>query len=425
MLDPIARYQALVDAVEGRREWEWDIWSMWIDEVEYLTAEGRSVAHWAVSVLEHSLGPNFLHNRKAVALLEALGLWPLFSRSPIPWDYANLVQFAAQIEFLKLANSGFMKKLRRNLALEEWTHAQLQLDTACLGLLAGWQAQLEPPLVTGKPGDVRFVCDQKHLFIEARLRYPPSAGQLGEKFFNSMVLFIGGLELQYSMHIIGEIGKPLRRKRFAQLCQRLEEAAQATSQDGSERWVEDQERGMRLRVSKEATPAGVARLSMPIPPLSLGLLLECLDEKNVEYREAVPPWVRIEERAGLWQFSELAALPSREARLVFLVSYCREKLTSSSNLAGMILSPKLLLTSQTPPDARSPKIERDGGIAVRCPIPGRRVRETMIISRGEHPTASAEAEMLAGWYEKEDDLLNWLLARSGQQPFNVLVRDPK
>lgn len=100
MLDPIAQHQTLVDMVEGRREWTWDIWSMWIDEVKYLTPEGQAVARWAVSVLERSLGPNFLRDRKAVALLGDLGLWPLFSRSPIPWDYASLVQFAAQIEFL-------------------------------------------------------------------------------------------------------------------------------------------------------------------------------------------------------------------------------------------------------------------------------------------------------------------------------------
>jgi hypothetical protein len=157
--------------------------------------------------------------------------------------------------------------------------------------------------------------------------------------------------------------------------------------------------------------------------LSTTVGLECLEEKNVEYQGAVPPWVRIEERAWLWQFSELAALPSPEARLVFLVTHFRDKLTSSSNLAGMILSPKLLLASQRPPDA--PRIERDGGITVRHPIPGRRVRETIIIPRVEHPTAAAEAEMLASWYEKEDTLLDRLLDQSEQPKFNTLVRDPR
>ncbi len=146
----IARHQAFVDAGDGRRKWTWGIWTMWIDENEYLTTEGQGVAHWAVSVLERSFGPSFLHTPEAVPLLGALGLWPLYSRSPIPWDYANLIQFAAQIELLKLANSGFMRQLRRNLTLEWWAHAQLQLDTACLGLHEGWQAQLE-----GGPGSLR------------------------------------------------------------------------------------------------------------------------------------------------------------------------------------------------------------------------------------------------------------------------------
>ena len=417
----IARHQAFVDAVDGRREWTWDIWSMWIDEVKYLTPEGNNVARWAVSVLEGSLGPNFLRDRKAVALLETLGLWPLFSRSPIPWDYANLIQFAAQLEFLELANSGFIRQLRRNLTLEWWAHAQLQLDTACLGLLAGWQTQLEPTLVTGKPGDILFVRDQKHLFVEARLRYQPLAEQLSERFFYSMCLLRGYLELQYSVYITGKVGESLPTKKIAQLRQRLEEAAQTTNRDGSEQKVEDQERGMDLKVSKEVPPVGITLLeSAPIPPPGLDLLSECLDEKDVEYQGAVPPWVRIEERAGLWQFSGLANL-SAEQRLDFLSSYLHDTLISSLNLAGMILSPRLLLASQTPLTARRTRIEKASGMVVRCPIPGTRVRETIIIPREGHLTA--DAQLLASLFEKEDDLLNWLLAQVGQSPFNALVHD--
>jgi len=409
--------------MEGKRSWTWDIWSLWIDENEYLTTEGRSVGRWAVSVLERSLGPNFLRNQKNVALLEALGLWPLFSRSPIPWDYANLIQFAAQVELIKPANSGLMRQLRHNLTLEWWAHAQLQLDTACLGQHEGWQAQLEPPLVTGKPGDVLFVHDQKHLYIEARLRYQLSAEQLSERFFHYMVRLRGYLELQYSVYITGKTGEPLPMQKISQLRQRLEKAAQETHRSGSEQWVEDPERGMRLKVSKEVPPVGVTLLeSAPVPPPGLDLLSECLDEKNVEYQGAVPPWVRIEERAGLWQFSELANL-STEQRLDFLSSYLQGTLTTSPNLAGVILSPRLLLASQTPLIARRARIEQASGIAVRCLIPGTRVRETIIIPREGHPTVAADAKLLAGLFEKEDDFLNWLLTQSGQPKFNALVRD--
>jgi hypothetical protein len=61
------------------------------------------------------------------------------------------------------------------------------------------------------------------------------------------------------------------------------------------------------------------------------------------------------------------------------------------------------------------------GIAVRCPIPGHRVRETIIVPQaGLH---EAEADTFADWYAHEDSWLDWALQQLGYASFDTLVQE--
>ncbi len=75
-----------------------------------------------------------------------------------------------------------------------------------------------------------------------------------------------------------------------------------------------------------------------------------------------------------------------------------------------------------PPDALIERVERGGGIALRCPIPGHRFREMIIVARaGESGT---DAQTFADWYAHEDTWLDWALAQLGHPPFNELLLEP-
>ena len=67
------------------------------------------------------------------------------------------------------------------------------------------------------------------------------------------------------------------------------------------------------------------------------------------------------------------------------------------------------------------RIERNGGIALRCPLPGHRFRESIIVAQATLPDAGAK--MLADWYAQEESWLDWALERLGYPSFDALVRD--
>ena len=71
------------------------------------------------------------------------------------------------------------------------------------------------------------------------------------------------------------------------------------------------------------------------------------------------------------------------------------------------------------PDALIERVERSGCIALRCPIPGHRFRETIIVPRaGESGT---DEHIFADWYAQEDLWLDWVLAQLGHPSFNSLI----
>jgi hypothetical protein len=56
----------------------------------------------------------------------------------------------------------------------------------------------------------------------------------------------------------------------------------------------------------------------------------------------------------------------------------------------------------------------------RCPVPGNRLRETIIILQAGVSQAEQEAQIFAEWYAHEDTWLDWALAKFGHSPFEAL-----
>jgi hypothetical protein len=81
----------------------------------------------------------------------------------------------------------------------------------------------------------------------------------------------------------------------------------------------------------------------------------------------------------------------------------------------------VLWAGNIPLNSLRESFKRTGGIAVRCPIPGHRVRETIIVPQaGLH---EAEADIFADWYAHEDSWLDWALQQLGYASFNTLVQE--
>lgn len=108
-------------------------------------------------------------------------------------------------------------------------------------------------------------------------------------------------------------------------------------------------------------------------------------------------------------------------KLDALAPALQEELEAFPNLAGIILSPAVLWAGDIPSNSLRESFKRSGSFAVRCPIPGHRVRETIIVPQARlHET---EADIFADWYVYEDSWLDWALELVGYSSFNILVQE--
>lgn len=130
--------------------------------------------------------------------------------------------------------------------------------------------------------------------------------------------------------------------------------------------------------------------------------------------------MRLEEYAGLWLFTPLQRM-TLEDRLNVLTIALQESLEDFPHLAGVILSPVMMWAGTASGEAVSARFERAGGITIRCPIPGHRVQEAIIVRRGGQP--NTEAERFADWYQNAATWLDWALERQEFPPFDKLVQE--
>jgi hypothetical protein len=107
--------------------------------------------------------------------------------------------------------------------------------------------------------------------------------------------------------------------------------------------------------------------------------------------------------------------------LDFFTDVLQEASASFPNLAGVMLS-GVLWASNAPPDSLVERVEHNGGIALRCPIPVHRARETIIVPRAG--VSGTDTKVFADWYANEDTWLDWALKQLQYPPFNALVYEP-
>ena len=246
-------------------------------------------------------------------------------------------------------------------------------------------------------------------------------------FFNRLAWHLDHLGWRYGVRISGSLkgASPENVKAVAQWLQAIEEAARATAQDGRARPVPRPAEMLvtvfRPTEAMAGEPWGIE--GDPIETRLLNRLIALLQDKNRQAEGSVTPvWVRFNETAGLWQFTRFQGMTLAQT-LMFFTDFLQEAFVSFfPNLAGVILSSGVLWAGDAPPDSLVERVEHNGGIALRSPIPVHHARETIIIPRAGVP--GIDAKMFADWYASEDRWLDWALKGLEHPPFNALVREP-
>lgn len=416
------RHEDFAQVLRGERPIGWSDWAMPIHESQCLTLQGQKVALWAVGTLQHVLGDDFLQRVQTAQSVHPIFSFGLWSANDVPWVYANLFQLAAQIELIQ-SSVGWplvRTELRSDLRPDRWISSLLQLEVAGLGLRAGWHLTLEPPLGISKKADVLLTKESIELFAETKAMQASGKVNEAHEFFDRIVWKVHDLVGKYAVQFAGSIGSSLLLADEDQWLQKAEDAARATAQDGMKRVVPNSAGG-QLEISRGDTAPGISELEGILVETDVGRrLINQLQTKNEQAANAGPVWVRMDEDAGLWRSTPLQEATLSE-KLDSLTPFLQQVLAFLPNLAGVILSPMLFWASNAPPEALSKRIEKDGGIAIRCPLLGHTVRESIIVTQvGQFHD---HARIFADWYEQEATWLNWALAQLGHPSFHDLVKE--
>lgn len=437
--EALERHRAFSEVLEGKRLMGWSDWSMFIHESHCLTPEGRHIALWAVDTIQRSLGDDFLHRAtesvvKRTEITEmklgihpifSLGLWPV---NDVPRVYANLIQLATQLTILNRPASNVRRvrdTLYQNLDPINWVSVLLQLEIASLGLRAGWTIQLEPPLGTGRFADVRLTQDTTQILVESVSMRMSDNERRALAFFRRLSMQLLALEMQFGVRISGSLGDalPEQIEALVQWLNDCEEAVHATALDGISREIPGPNRSqvhiVRQTETMEDQSWGLS--GIPVSEDTWGRLVARLQDKNRQVSGSTAPvWVRLDEYAGLWYFTPLQNMTLAE-KLDALAPTLQMELEAFPNLAGIVLSPAVLWAGNIPLNSLRENLKQSGGIAVRCPLPGHRVRETIIVSQARRYETAAD--IFADWYIHEDSWLDWALQQMGYPTFNKIVQE--
>jgi hypothetical protein len=439
----VARHQAMIDFFEGKRPMNWSFWDLFIDDSTCLTSDGWRVAHWAVDTLRHVLGDDFLAKVKARMATQRVpeglepSVHPLFSlgflpANDVPWVYANLIRMALQLALFQRSVStnrfGRVRKdLRKNVQPITWIGISLQLEVARLGLQAGWDILFEPPLGTGRYADVCLTNCKTRLLVETAfmsMSVEEKKILAREERISRQLMDV---EWHYDVRISGFSGDSFMKQQdgVAQLFQDIETSARETQRDGRSRQVPGPN-GALLTVFRptEATVGEPWGITFPtVEARIIERLVARLKDKHQQVKGSVTPvWVRLDEYAGLWQATRLLGMPLEEL-LKNLAPFLQQQLTAFPDLVGVILAPAVLWNGGLPLDELRVQIEQHGVRAVRCPLPGNWLRETIIIPQAGSLQAEQEARIFAEWYAHEDTWLDWALAQFEHPSFETLVQD--
>jgi hypothetical protein len=442
--ETLARQKRMAEVLDGKRRMDWSDWAMGIYESKCLTPDGRRVALQAVDALQHTLRDNFLRRVEDwlarmratgdpnpapdVHPIFSLGLWPV---NDVPWVYANLIRLAAHIQLFSRNRphnriGRVLKTLRQNPEPMNWVSALLQLEVAGLGLRAGWDMLFEPPLGNGGYADIRLTNGPTQLLVETTLMRMSEAERKALVSSHRLSWQLLHLEWQYGVHISGSLSSASleNAKDRAPWLQDIEEAAHVTAQDGRSRQVPGPgEALVTVFRPTEATPGERWEVvGAPVEARLLERLIAVLRDKNRQAEgSATPVWVRLDESAGLWQCTRFQGMTLAQT-LDFFAGVLQEPFASGPHLAGVILSPGVLWVGNAPPDSFVERVEQNGSIALRCPIPAHRAREILIVPQAG--VSSTDTKVFADWYAHENMWLDWALKQLQYPPFNALVHEP-
>jgi hypothetical protein len=382
----------------------WDMYRRMADS-PLVNPARRQATLWAIDQLEKHMGRDWLER-----YWEASGHVPEevnLGRAHVA-ALGGLLELALRLQLLAGAQGlgGVRKEMRSDLRDDRRRHAALQLEVGGLAMRSGATVALENR--TSKdapPSDVVMHCGEAALRVETFAIILDQHSQEGRAYWDHMTRAIMRISMQLNVNVAGDLGGRLQKEDAAELLRRIEAAAQVVADTGREAPVVFHE--AHLRVLPPGTSSyelrGGVETSQGWPRVEARLL-----QKAAQAARAGGGWLRADLMDGTWQFTPWAHA-SLHGKLNEIGKLVKPALARVDGVAGIVLSSGACVAQGRFPGLSTRTTDRCYGF-VR-PLPGHRVRETMII-----PVTTAgqsEADIWAQLYNTESTWLDWALSQAG------------
>jgi len=349
----------------------WNYWRELIGSAARSQA-WRTVGLWAVDLLQERLGEQWPQRA-----------WEKFGRLPAgielapthPVAFAELAELALRLELCRDCER--FPRVRRTLASnaneDEVAHLRMQLEVATLALHASHAVEFEPIVPGGgRRGDLQLnLAGDASALVETRAILMTEQMRRAQRFSDDMFDAIRAIGFRHGVECEGEITRVLDEQQTSVLLGDLARHAGLVA------------RGITLPAFRAH---GVSLNVRPGAGIGGGLkgpatggdawprLATRLRQKAEQTRGAEGVWLRLDVRAGLWQFTDWARedLP---AKLVLLHHNVSSVLVEQPHVAGVVMTPGSVLAQGTFTNDDHEGV--DGAFALRRLITPLRGRETM------------------------------------------------
>jgi hypothetical protein len=298
------------------------------------------------------------------------------------------------------------KEMRTDLRDDRRRHAALQLEVGGLAVRYGADVALESRVSReSPPSDVLARRGGTTLRVETFAVILDQSSREARAYWDRMTGAIRGVSAQFGVDVAGDLGGRLGEQDATELLRLIEAAARAVGETRREAPVAFREADLRVLPagSSPCELRGGVESGRGWPRVEARLL-----QKAAQSARAGGGWLRADLMDGTWQFTEWAraSLHDKTGEIGELL---KSSLGRVDGVDGIVISSGACFAQGEFHGLSTRSADRCYGF-VR-PLPGHRVRETMIIP--VTAPGRAEADMWAELYNSEDTWLDWALSRAG------------
>lgn len=406
---------ALLEFAAGRRSLGWELWIAAVDESQCLTDAGKDIIRKIGEDFQEWLGDKIIQVPHHILWsMSTVGLCPLndcratYLRILDLWAHIKISSF----EFGVKRKERVLEQLRSNSQSAQWHHALLQLEIAGFAVRDGFGCAFEYKSRGGYPADVCIISADGHCtaLVETVTVYVDKRTQEAHECFEVVEHVLWQVYLTDGVSAQGKIYSLLSATHIEELAAKVLKKARRISVHGGRAKIQVPGAYIRLVKHDEARPPKLVgpRVGTDLWRRTEQKILEKSRQAKGEHI-----WIRMDNVSGMFQFTQWGQM-SMQTKVTYLESLLHPVFAELTNVDGFILSDSGMISAE-----QEQVYDHGSAICVRQVMTDHRVRETLILARGDEKVTRFQ-KTVAGWYETESTWLEWALSRIEGPPLSTL-----